>query len=216
MPSIAPRTQLLGSLVLAGAGLLVFAQAGDQLLGMPPGVIASLLFFPGAWGTAQAISRLPASGRELGAAPREWQAWIDLAFVSAILFSLYSTADLFATQVPVGANPEARAAGRVIAGMVVAWLVLGSILRRQWRGRVLEDERDVQIARRASDWGRCATAAGVVAVAVLLGFSPTARLQQYSYPWLAQWLIAALLAGAWLEHAVTAWLHWRDRRGAQA
>jgi uncharacterized membrane protein len=215
MPAIAPRVQLVASLVLAAAGLLVFSTAGGDILGLPPGFAGSVLFFPGAWSCAHAIARLPRGDGELLVAPREWQAWIGLAFVSALLLSIVATAGLFAAHVPVGANPEARAAGRVIGGMLVAWVVLAAVLRHRWRGSVLEDERAVQMARRASDWGRGTTVAGVVAVAVLLAFSPTTRLQQYSYPWIAQLLMPALLAGAWVDHAMAAWLYWRDR-GAPA
>ena len=214
MASIAPRLQLCAGLLLAGAGYLVFSESSGNVLGMPPGVVGSLLFFPGVWGCALAIRRLPGSDAELSIAPGEWQAWLGLVFVGSILGSVLATADVFAAQVPVGANPRALAAGRVIGCMFVAWVVLGAILRRRWRGSVLEDERDVQIARRASDSGRWMTVAGVVAMAVMLGFSPTQRLQQFSYPWIAQLLMAALLAGALVEHGVAAWLYWRDRRGA--
>lgn len=216
MAAIAPRLQLIACLVLAGAGLLVFSEGGDRVLGMPPGVVASLLFFPGLWGAAWALRRRSADATAAALAPGEWRSWLGLAFVGAMLAWVLSTADLFAAPVPVGANPQARAAGQVIAGLLVAWIVLDALLRQRWQGSVLEDERDLQIARRAGDWGRWTTVAGVVAVAVLLGFSPTERLQQFSYPWLAQLLMATLLAGACVEHGVAVWHYWRDRRGVAA
>ena len=149
-------------------------------------------------------------------APGEWLAWIGLAFSTSLLGAVAASADAFATHVPIALNPAAAGAGRDIAALLVAWLLVAWLLRRRWRGTVLEDERDVQIARRAGDWGRGATVAAVIGVALLLGFSPTTRLQQFSYPWLAQLLMAALLLGAWFDHAVAAWLYWRDRDGAMA
>ena len=50
----------------------------------------------------------------------------------------------------------------------------------------------------------------------MLGFSPTARLQQISYPLLAHMLMGALVLGVWFDHAASAWMHWRDRRALAA
>jgi hypothetical protein len=54
----------------------------------------------------------------------------------------------------------------------------------------------------------------VVAIAVMLGFSDTDRLRGFSYPYIAQMLMLALLCGSWVEQAATALLYWRDRRAA--
>ena len=53
-------------------------------------------------------------------------------------------------------------------------------------------------------------------IALMLGFSPTDRLQHFSYPMLAQMLVAALVLGAWFDRAAAAVLYWRDRRAAAA
>jgi hypothetical protein len=97
--------------------------------------------------------------------------------------------------------------------LFVAWLVLAQVLKQRWAGNVLEDERDARIALVAATWARCAATGGVVVVAVLLGFSGTERLRAFSYPYIAQMLMLALLCGAWIEQAATAFLYWRDRRG---
>ena len=121
-----------------------------------------------------------------------------------------------AAQVPIQHNPEAGAAGRGIGTLFVAWVVLAYVLKQRWNGSVLTDERDLRIEQLSACWGRGATIAAVVGIAVMLGFSPTDRVQAFSYPMLAQMLIGALVLGAWFDHAVAALLYWRDRRVAAA
>ena len=59
---------------------------------------------------------------------------------------------------------------------------------------------------------RGATAFCVIGIAVLLGFSETERLREFSYPFIAQMLMFALLWGLWFDQLVAALLYWRDRR----
>jgi uncharacterized membrane protein len=213
---LSPRNQLIASLLLAGAGLVMFFGDDYRALGLPLGFVGVWLFIAAVWFFVDAVHRVPRSEAELGVAPREWQAWVGLAFVSAILVAMLLQADAFIAQVPIGKNPEAAVVGRRIGTMFVAWLVLDWVLRQRWKGAVIEDERDRRIDQVASGWGRGATAACVVGVAVMLGFSPTDRLQAFSYPFLAHLLMFSLLWGAWFDHAVSAWLYWRDRREAAA
>jgi hypothetical protein len=102
--------------------------------------------------------------------------------------------------------------GRRIGTLFIAWLVLARVLKQRWAGKVLADERDAQIELTASQWGRGATAFVVIGIAVMLGFSDTERLQQFSYPYIAQMLMSALLWGLWFDQLVAALLYWRDRR----
>ena len=81
-------------------------------------------------------------------------------------------------------------------------------------GKVLEDERDTRIELVASQWGRGATAFCIIGIAVLLGFSDTERLREFSYPFIAQMLMLALLWGLWFDQLVAALQYWRDRRAA--
>jgi len=98
--------------------------------------------------------------------------------------------------------------------LFVAWLVLAHVLQQRWAGKVLADERDTRIELVASQWGRGATAFCVIAVALMLSFSDTARLQAFSYPFIAQLLMLGLLCGLWFDQLVAALLYWRDRRAA--
>jgi L-asparagine transporter-like permease len=216
MKLIEPRTQLIASLVLAGAGLSLFFGDGIELVGVSFGFIGVWLFVAAAWFFVDAVHRIPRSEAEQAIAPGEWQAWIGTAFLAAVLVAMALHRDAFAAQVPIGHNPEAGIAGRSIGTLFIAWVVLAHVLRQRWKGAVLADERDHRIEQASSGWGRGATIAAIIGIALMLGFSPTARLQQFSYPMLAQMLMATLVLGAWFDHAVAALLYWRDRRAAAA
>jgi hypothetical protein len=183
-------------------------------LPIPAGWLGSALFVAAVWSCVALVPRLPRSDGEAEIAPGEWQAWIGIAFVGAVVAAMLLKAHVFQVDVPISRNPEALAAGRSIAMLFVAWVVLAQVLRQRWAGRVLADERDARIALVAGHWARTVAAGGVVAVAVMLGFSDTARLRAFSYPSIAQMLMLALLCGALCEHVAAAVMYWRDRRAA--
>ena len=219
MPAISPRARLVACLVLAGVGLALFFGGGYRdfpLLSrpFPLGWIGTCLFIAAVWFCVALVHDVPHSDGEAAIAPGEWQAWIGAAFLGAAIAAMVLKAHLFLPELPIGRNPDAGAAGRSIATLFVAWVVLSQVLKRRWAGQVLEDERDARIALVAGHWARCAAAGGVVAIAVMLGFSETERLRGFSYPYIAQMLMLALLAGAWLGQVVAAVLYWRDRRAA--
>jgi len=56
----------------------------------------------------------------------------------------------------------------------------------------------------------------VTGIALMLGFSDTDRLREFSYLFIAQTLMLALLLGLWFDQLVAAFLYWRDRRAAAA
>lgn len=207
-----PRTQLIVWLVLAGIGLALFFSGEIHDFPLPLGWFGTLLFVAAIWFCVATLHRVPHSDAEARIAHGEWQAWIGVAFVGAVIVASLLKADVFLPQVPIGHNPDAGAAGRSIGTLFIAWLVLAQVLKQRWIGKVLTDERDAQIELAASQWGRGATAFIVIGVALLLGFSDTQRLQQFSYPYIAQILILALLCGLWLDQLVAALLYWRDRR----
>ena len=216
MNLFSPRNQLIGCLLLAGIGLGLFFSGDYRDIPFPVGWLGTCLFVAAVWFCVDLIHRVPHSEDEARIAPGEWQAWIGVAFVGAVIASTLINVDVFRAQVPIGHNPDAGAVGERIGTLFVAWLVLVHVLKQRWAGKVLEDERDLQIQRIASDWARCATAGGVVVIAVLLGFSDTERLRDFSYPFIAQMLMLALLWGLWFDQSVAAILYWRDRRGVQA
>jgi len=212
MKALQPRTQLIVWLVLAGVGLALFFSGEYRDIPLPLGWFGTFLFVVAIWFSVDAVHRIPHSDAEAAISPGEWQAWIGVAFVGAIIVSSLLEAHIFLPHVPIGQNPDASKAGEGIGTLFVAWLVLAYVLKQRWAGKILTDERDAQIELAASQWGRGATAFVVIGIAVLLGFSDTARLQQFSYPYIAQMLMTALLWGLWFDQLVAAILYWRDRR----
>lgn len=212
MGLLSPRNRLIACLLLAGVGLALFFSGEYRDFGLPLGWVGSLLFVAAVWFCVDALHRIPRSEEEAMIAPGEWQAWIGVAFVGAVIAALLLKAHLFLPEVPIGRNPEVGAAGRSIGTLFVAWLVLSHVLKQRWAGKVQADERDARIELVASQWARCATAFCVIAIAVMLGFSDTERVRQFSYPFIAQMLMFALMWGLWLDQLVAAILYWRDRR----
>lgn len=214
MKHLSPVTQLIACLLLAGVGLALFFSGEYRDIEFPIGWLGTVVFVAATWFCVDAVQRIPHSEDEAAIAHGEWQAWIGVAFVGAVIAFGLLNADAFQPQLPIGRNPEAGAAGKHIGTLFVAWLVLAWALKQRWAGKVLTDERDLQIELRASEWGRGATAFCVVGIAVMLGFSDAERLREFSYPFIAQMLMFALLWGLWFDQLVAALLYWRDRRAA--
>lgn len=214
MTVLSPRIQLIACLLLAGVGLALFFGGEYRDFDLPLGWVGTVLFVAAVWFCVDAVHRIPHSEDEAAVAHGEWQAWIGVAFVGAVIVASLLKADVFLPQVPIGQNPDAGAAGRGIGTLFVAWLVLAYVLKQRWAGKVLEDERDTRIELVASQWGRGATAFCIIGIAVMLGFTDTERLREFSYPFIAQMLMLTLLWGLWFDQLVAALLYWRDRRAA--
>ena len=212
MKGLSPRTRLVACLLLAGVGLALFFSGEYRDIPFPAGWIGTFLFVAAVWFCVDAVHRIPHSEEEAMVAPGEWQAWIGVAFVSAVIAASLLNADAFRPELPIGRNPDAGAVGRHIGTLFVAWLVLAHVLKQRWAGKVVADERDARIELVASQWARGATTVCVIGVAVMLGFNDTERLREFSYPFIAQMLMLALLWGLWFDQLVAALLYWRDRR----
>lgn len=208
------RNRLIGCLLLAGIGLALFFSGDYRDIPFPVGWIGTFLFVAATWFCVDLIHRVPHSEEEAQVAPGEWQAWIGVAFVGVVIATSLIHADVFRAQLPIGHNPDADAIGEKIGTLFVAWLVLAHVLKQRWAGKVLADERDLQIERIAGEWGRWATASCVIGVALVLGFSDTERLREFSYPFIALMLMLAVLWGLWFDQLIAAILYWRDRRAA--
>ncbi len=208
------RTRMLPWLGLAGLGLAAFFWGAVGGRGLPFEGLGLLLLSVGAWASVDALHRAPASEGEAAVAPGEWQAWVGVAFVGAILAAMLAGAQALSAPVPLTANPAAGALGRGVGGLFVAWLVLSQVLEGRWAGQVQRDERDAQIALRASQWGRGSTGLFVFGVAALLGLSDPAQLSAWGGALLGHLLTVALVWGLWVDQVVSATLYWRDRRAA--
>ncbi len=212
MLRFSPRSRFATWLALAGVGLALFFTGEYRDLGLPLGWLGMCLFVAAVWFSVAQLHAIAQSDEEAQVAPGEWQAWVGVAFSGAVIAAIMLKAHLFLPQLPIHRNPGIGAAGKSIGTLFVAWLVLAQVLKQRWAGRVQADERDARIESVAGQWARYAATGGVIAIAVLLGFSDTDRLRDFSYPFIAQMLMLALLAGLWVEQLVTAVLYWRDRR----
>ncbi len=212
---MSPRTRLIGCLVLAGTGLVLFFNGEYRDLGLPLGWVGALLFVAATWYFVDALHRIPHSDAEARIAPGEWQAWVGLAFATALLVA----AMMYGMQ--LRAEPPATdgvrtvvVGGKNIGILFLAWALLIQALKRRWAGQVLADERDARIESIAGHWGRGATTFCIIGIAVLLAFSDPDRLRDFSYQFIAHLLIFALLWGLWFDQIVASLLYWRDRRQA--
>lgn len=215
MASFSPRARLIASLLAAGVGLALFFGGEYRDLPLPLGWIGTVVFVAAVWFCVDLVNRIPHSDEEAAIAPGEWQAWVGIAFVGAVLAAILLGMRAFLPQVPIQHNPDAGAAGRSIGMLFVAWVVLVQVLKQRWAGKVVADERDARIALVAGKWARGATAFWMVGLALLFGFSDPARLHAFTYPYIAHLLVQALLWGQFVEQVAAAALYWRDR-GATA
>ena len=216
MAFINPKNQLVASLVLAGMGLALFFSGELSVLGLRLGGFGPWLFVIGTWFFVDAVVSTPESEAEQLIAPGEWQAWIESAFVAAILWQLWRGLPAFQLPVPIHQNPDAGFSAKGIGHLFVAWAILHWVLHQRWGKAVLTDERDDQIKKQASRVGYCVTVIAVIGLAVTLGFSPTERLRQFSYPWFAQVMMILLVVGAWAQSLSAGLQYWRQRRAARA
>ena len=208
------NNRMLPWLSMSGLGLGLFFVGAIGGYGLPVEGLGMALLSVGTWISVDALHRAPPSEGEAAVAPGEWQAWVGVAFVGAILAVMLGSADGFGSPVPIQQNPEAGVVGRSVGGLFVAWLTLSHVLRGRWSGKVQTDERDRKIALRASQWGRGATTLVVFGVAAVLGFGEPERLATWSYPLLAHFLTTAVVWGMWVDQVVAAVQYWRDRRAA--
>ena len=212
------RWRRSGWLMLVVGALVAFwaLLAGpDELLGVDLGKWGTALLVTVAWVSMYAVSRTPLGDLERGVSPGEWKAWVGVAFMLVATGYFLAKSHVFVTG-PAWDNPAARAVGRNLVLLLVAWAVLTNVLGARWKGRVQEDERDRRIEQQATGWGRGALTFCVVGLAVMLAFSPPDRLAWATHFMIANLLVFALMWGWLCEYVATAVMYWRDRREVRA
>jgi hypothetical protein len=199
--------------LLVGAMLAFWALlAGpDVLFGVDLGKWGTALLVAVAWVSMFAVSRTPPGEAERSLSPGEWKAWVGVAFMLAATGYFVAKAQVFADG-PAWENHAARAVGRNLVLLLVAWSILNGVLGARWMGGVLVDERDREIEKQAAGWGRGAVTACLIGLAVMLAFSPADRLVWATHFMIANLLVFALMWGWLCEYAATALMYWRDRR----
>lgn len=195
------------ALLLAAAGALWLMLAGSgRWLGFDLGQVGTVVLIAVAWYALWHIARQPRSAQEDEMPPGEWRAWIGFFFMLAAMAYFVGKLHLFRSD-----TVDARIVVRNLVTLGIAWAVLGQIVASRWQGRLQVDERDRNIALRAAQWGHVALVIAVIGLAVTLGFSPASRLAWATPFFLANALIAALMAGWLVEYGTMALQYRRDR-----
>jgi len=200
----------LGLLVSAGLALWLLLAGPSKVLGLDPGKLGMLLLVATAWISLYGVSQIPKGELEAVVSPGEWRAWVGAVFTLVAIVYFLSKAPAFADG-PAWGNPDAGAVARNLVMLLIAWTVLSGVMGGRWKGVVQEDERDREIEKKAGGWGRGALVAAIVGLAVMLGFSPAAKLEWASHFMIANLLVSALMWGWLCEYAATAVMYWRDR-----
>lgn len=204
-----PKWGLAGLVVLAFVAFWLLLAGPDEMLGIDLGGFGFGLATLVAWLAIHGISVAPRGGLDEEVSPGEWKAWIGLGFSLLVAGYLLAKGDVIAS---VGDYRDLGRIGRNIVLLVIAWAVISQVLEWRWKGKVLADERDREIAVRAAGWGRGATVVAVLGIAAMLGLSPAWKLQWATHIVIAHLLVFAMIWGSIAEYAVTAVSHWRDRR----
>lgn len=197
-----------GLLLLAGLALWLLMAGPGRVLGFDPGKLGMALLVGTAWVALYGVQYTALGEYEKAVSPGEWKARIGFGFL--LIASLYFLGHLDALRSE--ADADARAVGRNLVMLLIAWAVLSSVIASRWKGQVQEDERDREIASRGSAWGRGALVFAVIALAVTLGLSPQERLAWATPRMMSHLLIFSLIWGGLFEHAAMAVQYWRDRR----
>ena len=205
------RRGLFVGLAIAGAVAIWLLLVGPaRVLGVDTGNAGVFLLMAVGWGSLYTLSTIPDGGLGESTSRGEWRAWIGCAFT--LVIGVYSLVHARTFQgPPLMHNPDANHVGRNVVLLLVSWMILARVLDRRWRGAVQEDERDREIAARATGWARMSLVVFAIGLAVLLSFSPAERLAWAPPPMIGHLLIVGLIASCVVEYAVTALSYWRDR-----
>lgn len=210
-----PRWGWGALLAVAGLAFWMLMAGSGRWFGIDLGMLGTAMLVTVAWVSMYAVSATPQGALEHSVSPGEWRAWIGLGFMLLATLYFASRIHLFQDGGPAD-SPHAGAVVRNLVMLMIAWAVLSGVLGARWKGRVQEDERDRQIAARASDWGRGALVFAIVGLAVLFGFSPSERLQWATHFLIGNLLVFVLMLGWLVECAATVAMYRRDRRQARA
>ena len=204
-----PKWGLAGLVVLAFVAFWMLLAGPDEILGIDLGGFGIGLATLVAWASIHGISVAPRGELDEAVSPGEWRAWIGLGFSLLVAGYLLAKGDVIAS---VSDYRELGRIGVNIVLLVIAWAVVSQVLEWRWKDKVLEDERDREIAVRAAGWGRGATVFVVIGIAAMLGLSPAWKLAWATHIVIAHLLVFAIIWGSIMEYGVTAVSHWRDRR----
>lgn len=206
------RWVLPGLIGVAAIALWLLLAGPARVLGVDAGQAGMVLLITSVWVFLYAIHRMPRGELDTAIAPGEWRAWVGVGFMAVATGYLLLHIEVFQGATSVFHNPDANNVGRNMALLLVAWAVISSTLRQRWKSQVQEDERDREIQVRSCRWAYSALVVGIVALALLFGFSPVEKLQWATPLMVAHSLIFMLMASSLVSYLVAGLSYWRDRR----
>ncbi|WP_460452817.1 hypothetical protein [Arenimonas aestuarii] len=204
-----PKWGLAVLVALAGASFWMLLAGPEEILGMDLGKLSVGLSVLVAWLALYGVTAAPRGELDDEVSPGEWRAWIGLGFTALVAAYLLTKADVIAA---ASDHRDLGRIGRNIVLLLIAWAVVSQTLQWRWQGKVLEDERDRDIERKAAGWARAALVAVVLGLAFMFGFSPAERLAWATPITIAHLLLFGLVWHSLVEYAVTVAAYWRDRR----
>jgi hypothetical protein len=213
MTRIQRRVQVL--LALAALGAAGMFLGGEGGLGIDFGPVGATVLYAALWLFVFHLARYAGQVFPEEWAPAEKQAWVALVFVALVSFNMIN---LLAALPDLGAaadelrNSATRPLWANLGILMVGWIVIAGILRKQDAGGVERDERDLRIAHQAAR-----IADGVMMLFIICLVVALVALPEQSRTWLrpliaANVLIALLIARTLVENIYTV-LRYRRERG---
>lgn len=213
MTRIQRRVQVL--LALAALGAAGMFLGGEGWLGIDLGVLGASVLYGALWVLVIHLARYAGQVFPEEWSPAEKQAWVALVFVALVSFNMIN---LLAALPSLGAaadqlrNSATRALWTNLGMLIVGWIVVSGILRKQDAGGVERDERDLRIAHQASRIADGVMTLFIIGLVVVL-----VALPEQSGTWLrpliaANVLIALLIARTLVGNIYTV-LRYRRERG---
>ena len=213
MTRIQRRVQVL--LALAALGVAGMFLGGEGWLGIDLGPVGASVLYAALWVFVIHLARYAGQVFPEAWSPAEKQAWVALVFVALVSFNM---SNLLAALPGLGAaadelrNSATRPLWTNLGILMVGWIVVAGMLRKQDAGGVERDERDLRIAHKAAR-----IADGVMTLFIICLVVVLIALPEQSRTWLrplvaANVLIALLIARTLVENVYTA-LRYRRERG---
>lgn len=187
--------------------LWLLVSAPSRWFGLDTGAIGAALMLLVAWIGLWLASRIKDDG-ESAVSPGEQKTWVALVFTGLIGGLMLFKSDLFSGAKSV---TDLREIGRPIAMLIVGWIIFSALLRQRIGDRIQQDERDLEVERVSDMAAYVSLCVAIVCLAVMLAFSPPAKLEWVTPVVLANLLVLMLVLANFIANAVAISRYWRDR-----
>jgi hypothetical protein len=199
MAALQRRTQILIALAALGAAGMFLGP--DGWLGIDIGRVGAAVLYATIWLFVVHLSRSPEGIFPEQASPAERQGWVALAFVSLIachFLNFIAALPSLGVAADYISNPASRRFGINLGLLLVAWIVVGGILRAQNGEGVEADERDLRIQHSAQR-----TAGGLLSALIIAFVALLAIFPEQAQQWMRPLIVGNLLLGLLIARTLT-------------